>query len=166
MKRVLSVLLLIAVFVPMFATLFTVSAQEAEASETPDTVQLESINDSVNAESEVEDILYFSCVYDAENKTVNVSGTMKHDAFAEHNNSSLEIFLIPPGKTEYEVANDPTVEPIAQTSVSIKFGFNFKATRLVDRYSRYAIFLKSPEGERILATEAQYAEVQSTFVPA
>lgn len=162
MKRVLSVLLLIAVFIPIFSSLCCVSAQDVKAEEATAGAQ-----NSVNTDSkaDVEDILYFSCVYDAESKTVNVSGTMKHDAFAEHNNSSLEIFLIPPGKTEYEIANDPAIEPIAQTSVSIKFGFNFKATSLVDRYSRYAIFLKSPEGERILATEAQYAEVQSTFVP-
>ena len=164
MKRLVSLLVLISVFLPLMT--FFAYAEESEIQSESEVLNSESGTEEETTQEIKRDILYFSCTYDAETKTVNVSGTMKHDAFAQYNNSTLEIFLIPPGKTELDVIADPKAEPLAQTSASIKFGFNFKLSKLVDRYSRYAIFLKSPDGERILATEAQYADVQSTFTAA
>ncbi len=108
------------------------------------------------------DILSFSCVYDAESKKVTVKGTMNHDVFASHKDASLLVFLIPPGMSEYDVANAENAEPLAQTNASVNFGFSFKTTAFADRYSKYAIFLRSPGGELILGTKAQFAEVSSS----
>lgn len=109
--------------------------------------------------TKIEDALYFSCSYNADTRKVTVNGSMNHDAFAAYGNSTLVIYAIPPGMSEYDVANDSAQEPLAQTAVSIRFGFSFKISKLIERYSRYAIFLRSEDGELLLATEAQYPEV-------
>ena len=124
MKRALSVLLLVFIFIPIISSAFCISAQESD-----DTQEDTSTVEADKPQEVKQNVLYFSCTYDSENKTVNVSGTMKHDAFAQYNNSTLEIFLIPPGKTELDVITDPTAKPLAQTSASIKFGFNFKISK-------------------------------------
>ena len=112
-------------------------------------------------ELRVEDILSFSCIYNTETKSVNIRGTMNHDAFALHGNSTLLIYLIPAGKNESDVINDKNSKPIAQASVSISFAFSFKISSIEERYSRYAIFILSSDGEYILTTEAQYAETDA-----
>ncbi len=154
MKRFLSVFMLICMLFVLFMPSFAAFAQ-TEADSDDET-------DSQNGGESVEDILQFTCKYDTETKQVSVSGTMNHDAFALHNKSSLVIYAVPPGMSEYEVALAEDSVPLGETSVSIKFGFNFNAHSLKQRYSRYAIFLRSPDGKLTLGTEAQFADVPYT----
>lgn len=106
-----------------------------------------------------ENILSFSCNFDSESKTVNIKGTMNYDAFAVHGDSTLLIYSIPSGKTENDVLNDENASPIVEAPVSLTFAFSFKISNIVDRYNRYAIFVRSTDGEYILTTESQYAEI-------
>lgn len=110
----------------------------------------------------LEDALEFSCYYDVETHKVNVKGTMNYDSFSEHADSTLLIYSIPPGKTENQIINSKSVKPIAEAPVSITFAFSFKINKLIDRYSKYAIFLKSEKGEYTLTTEAQFAEIRTS----
>ena len=123
------------------------------------------ISNQANSKEELysENILSFSCIYDAKSKSVNIKGTMNHDAFALYGNSTLLIYLIPAGKTEHEIINDANSLPIAQASVSISFAFSFKVASITERYSRYAIFIRTADGKYILTTEAQYAETDGKF---
>lgn len=147
MKRSISIIILLAMLLSLpFFSLIS-SATEANAAD--------------NEASAGKDVLSFSCVYNAESKKVTVSGTMNHDAFATYNNSSLVIYSIPPGMSEYEVAADKESKPLAETAVSIRFGFTFGISDLTDLYSRYAVFLRSEDGELTLGTAAQYAEVSA-----
>ena len=148
MKRIGALVLLISILLTVVLCL-PISATEALAEEETEEKIIQN------------DVLSFSCTYDDVSKKVTVNGTINHDTFASHKESTLLIFLVPPGMSEYDVALADGAEPLAQTGASVNFGFSFKADGFVDRYSRYAIFLKSPDGELTLGTQAQYAEVLS-----
>jgi hypothetical protein len=106
-----------------------------------------------------EDALSFNCTYDAESSKVSINGTMRYEAFAEHKKSKLLIYAVPPGASEYDVAKKQ--KPVAEAAASIRFDFTFSNEGFLDRYSKYAIFLRSPDGELTLGTEAQYPEVEA-----
>ena len=107
----------------------------------------------------LEEALSYTCIYDIESKRVKVSGTMNSEIFRDYSDWTLCVFKLSFGQSESDIISDLESEPIAETMVSIKFDFSFKAEDVADRYSRYAIFLRSPQDEYLLATEAQYPEV-------
>ena len=157
-KTVAFILMLITVFYSFSFFAF------ADESAIGDKTALNDSNKDLTQNILDKDILSFSCHYLSDTKTVNVKGTMNYDAFAEHGDSTLVIYAIPSGKSESDVINDENAKPIAEAPVSITFAFAFKVSSIVDRYSRYAIFLRSENGEYILATEAQYPEAASEIV--
>lgn len=155
MKKIIAlILMLLTVF---YSCSFLVHAEESGTRD--------KLSSSINIQNEIQskDILSFSCRYQPETKTVNVKGTMNYDAFAIYGDSTLVIYAIPLGKNEIDVVEDENAIPIAEAPVSITFAFSFKLSSTVDRYSRYAIFLRSKNGEYILTTEAQYAENDAEF---
>lgn len=154
MKRFVSMLLIIIMaFFSSFSTFLTF-AEESETSANP--------ADSEEAKDEtVEDLLSFSCVYDAESNKISINGAMQYEALAEHKKSKLLIYSVPPGASEYEVAKKE--KPITETAVSIRFDLTFSQKDFLGRYSKYAIFLRTADGKLILGTEAQYPEVASTI---
>ncbi len=123
------------------------------------------ISDNENGVDAVEweHSIRYTCIYDADSKRVKVSGTLDSAVFADYSDWTLCVYAIPAGRTEEDIMSDPNAKPLAEAMVSIKFEFAFKADETVDRYSLYAIFLKSPQNELILTTEAQYPEVASSF---
>lgn len=156
MKRIISGFLAI-LFLFSLSSIF-ISAEESSAS-TKNTIQ----NDSEEkSEIIIENILSFSCYFDVKTQTINIKGTMNHDAFTSHRNSIFVIYAIPPGRNELDVLQDKNIQPIAEANASITFAFSFEASNIIERYSKYAIFMRSPEGEYTLTTDAQYAEIAST----
>ena len=109
------------------------------------------------------DMLSFKSVYDPEKKRVNISGTLGGEVFDNYRDWKIVAYAVPPGKSEDQVVLDPDSEPLAEVTASINVELSFKIDNLVDLYSRYAIFLRSPEGEFKLTTEPQYPEVASTY---
>ncbi len=164
MKKLCSLFMSVAMLLVYGCGLIQIYAEEIETIDGLQTTVTDSEDDAVS-QGTVEDILSFSCIYDAKTNKINISGTMKHDAFASHRNSTLAIYQIPPGKSENDVINDKNSVPLTETGISVSFGFTFNAQTIADRYSRYAVFLRTPEGELILGTLAQYAEVASTYKP-
>lgn len=171
MKRALSILLLTCMLLSAFS--LTVFA-ESNATDTVitdidmiDGTDAETVESAEKTESEEEivDIAAFSCVYDAEVKRVKLSGTLKSDVFADHSDCTLAVYAVPLGMSEDDVISNRKSKCLAEAPVSIKFEFSFKASNILDRYLRYAVFLRSPSGEYTLTTEAQYPEVASTFEP-
>ena len=117
----------------------------------------------IKQELHSEHILSFSCHYDPKAETVNLKGTIDYDAFALYSGATLLIYVIPSGKSENDVINDNNSSPIAESPISISFAFSFKVSSIEQRYYRYAVFIRSAEGEYILTTEAQYAETDANF---
>ena len=112
-----------------------------------------------------EKILSFSCDFDTETQMVNIKGTMNHDAFTSYRDSVFVIYAIPPGRTEEDVLKDEHIKPLAEAAVSITFAFSFKIKNIIDRYSRYAIFMRSPDNIYTLTTQAQFAETSVASKP-
>jgi len=121
-------------------------------------------NDSSQTPKENEtlsDVLTYTCIYDVEEKRVRLSGSIDNRLFGKYGDCTLCVYAVPVGVTEQEVAADPEAKPLAETAASIKFEFSFKADKIKYRYSRYAIFFRSPDGLMTLAANAQYPEVEA-----
>ena len=169
-KRFISIALIISTL--LFATSFLAYAQESDSeSQSSELIETEGLETEVTESAEPnpssgilkpEDILSYSCYYDVESGKINVKGTINYDAFAIYRNSLLLIYEIPIGKSESDVINNENIKPIAEAPISITFAFSFKAASIISRHSKYAIFIKTDDGEYILTTEAQYAEISST----
>ena len=148
MKRFVSAALVVAILFSLFLCPIAAFAEE----------QNSGASDFADV---VEDYLSFSCVYNDESKDIVVSGSMKHEALAHFKNSKLLIYAVPPGMSELQVVKSKSTKPLAETDASLEFGFTFKLKKFIDRYSRYAIFLRSEDGEMTLATEPQYPETEA-----
>ena len=123
-------------------------------------------NSNVNKDTAaVSDSLSFKSIYDAESKRVRISGTLGSGVFENYRDWKIVAYAVPPGQSEDQVVLDPEVKPLAEVNASINVEFSFKVNSVVDLYSRYAIFMRSPDGELELTTEAQYPEVASTYKP-
>lgn len=110
-----------------------------------------------------ENTVTYVCRYDADTKTISVKGNINHDILVTHNNYTIEVYRIAPGSTFAAVLAQEDATPLANTAIAIKFEFSVSAEKTSERFSRYAIVLRSPEGARILAAEPQYAETVSAF---
>ena len=117
--------------------------------------------DSVN----MTDILSFKSTYDAEKKRVNISGTLESKFFDNYRDWKIVAYAVPPGESVDKIVLNNKEKPLAEISASINVELSLKVDQLSDIYSRYAIFLRSPEGELKLTTEPQYPEVASTYEP-
>ena len=150
MKRILSFTLLLAMLFSICMSTLVVSSKTASG---------ESAGNSQNTEK----YLSFTCTYDEKSKNIVIKGTMMHEAFAHYKNSKLLIFEVSPGMSEKEVAEAKNSKPLVEADVSLEFGFTVKANGFMSRYSRYAIYLRSENGELTLAADAQYPSIDTTF---
>lgn len=158
MKRIIA-FILAAIFLFSSST-FVAFSEEITESTALDAS--EGLSEEENSESlAFENILSYSCYLDLNTQMVNIKGTMKYDAFTSHRDSVFVIYAVPPGREEKDVLFDKDIKPIAEASVSITFAFSFEIKNIIERYSRYAIFMRSPEGEYTLTTKSQYPEVKS-----
>lgn len=118
-------------------------------------------NDKERADIEkLTNTVTYSCVYNPELSVIKISGTMSHDAMIKYKNYSLLIYKIEPGKDVESVVLDGSIDPIASSALSIKFQFSFEIKSVFDKFSRYAVLLKSPEGELILTDYPKYVLVE------
>ena len=101
----------------------------------------------------------YSCEYDSDLGVIKISGTMSHDVMIKYKDYSIAIYQIHPGKSIQDILNNKEIQPVAKSAISIKFQFSFKAEKITDKFSKYAVFLYSPKGERILANSPQYVEI-------
>lgn len=153
-KRILSLILIINLFLITSASLLLpINAAAEDAAEKSES----------KSEDGIEDMASFKCIYDTEAKRIKASGTLDNSVFADHRHWKLAVYAVPPGMSEYDVIAHSDAAPLAEINASIKFEFSFKVDEISDRYSRYALFLRSPENEFLLTTEAQYPEVASLF---
>ena len=153
MKKIISLFITVCI---LFASLsLPVLALDQENEDTNEDI---SVNDGI-----FNNALTYTCIYDIQKKRVTLSGSLNKEIFSDYGGWSLCVYAVPFGATEYDVVTKSDSKPLAQALISINFQFSFKADQIEYRYSRYAIFLRSPQGEMILAAKAQYPEVNSTF---
>ena len=151
MKKAVALILLLALTLPFVQII--ISAEPSSESES-EPAAYEALRENA--------ITYF-CQYQQELDAVVIQGTVDHDVMVTHHEYSLEVYRIAPGDTFDAMITRENAKPIASTSISVKFEFSISVDTSLDRFSRYAIALLSPAGERILAAQPQYAEVASTY---
>ena len=166
MKRYICLILLLAVFLSAFSLPVAAAdkaSDDALLSENTNGADSTEKDEETANDNKLDDVASYNCIYDVEAKRIKLSGTLQSAVFADRSDSTIAVYAVPPGSSEYDVVADRGSKCLAEAPISIKFEFSFKASRIIDRYSRYAIFLRSPEGEYTLTTEAQYPEVTSEF---
>ncbi len=157
MKKTVAVLLLIIWMISCFVPM--VSAEDA----------LSEIQNTENQEFQYEALrnnaVTYNCQYDREASVMRISGSVSHDVMITYSKYLIEVYRILPQSSFEEVIGSPEENPpLASVAISVKFEFAVDVDQTAERFSRYAIALRSPEGEVILAAEPQYAGVVSEYV--
>ncbi len=121
-----------------------------------------------NSEKQVTDIrntrsVSFSCSFDSANYSINLGGTVNHDALIQYREYVIEIYAIPLGESVEKIVFDPNISAVAETPIAVRFQFSKKIKSIVEKYYSYCVALRSQNGERILATDPRYVEVISSF---
>ncbi len=151
MKRILVFILTVCCItfcVPISAFAETFSEENANTNEISETT----IGDSA---------ISFSCIYDASSGTINLSGNVNHDIMVMHSNYTMEMYAVPLGYDNEKIIDSPEYLPLATSIISIKFQFSVAVKTTMDKYSRYSLALRSPDGEVLLHTNAKYPEIPS-----
>ena len=93
--------------------------------------------------------LSFSCTYNADTGVINVAGTVNHDIMVMHNNYTLEVYAVLPGDDTENVVGAEDRDPLATALISIKFQFSLTIKETIEKYSRYALALRSPKRAKL-----------------
>ena len=110
-----------------------------------------------------ENSVVYTCRYQADSKTVAISGTVNHDVMVTHADHTIAVYQVDPGQTLEESLRQTQSQALATTAIAVKFQFSFQAESISQRFARYAVVLLSPTGEILLTDEPQYAAVESTL---
>lgn len=101
----------------------------------------------------------YTCYYLPDQKKIDIGGTVNHDVLVSHNDFMIEVYRIPVGKELSDALSSS--KPLASASIAIKFHFSIAVEQASDRFCRYALLLRAPDGSLSLAAEPQYAGVSS-----
>ncbi len=148
MKKILCLLMSI-----IFVMAFITPSVFAEGAQTDKKNTSETISGAIN----------FTCIYDVTTKKVIIDGTVSHDFLIGHEDYKIKVYSIAPGSTYQATISDPSVEPLADSNMTVKFTFSIETQDILDRYSMYTIVLVSPENEVFRAGEPMLPSVSSNF---
>ncbi len=105
----------------------------------------------------------FSCRYDRSERKIVVAGIVRHEVLISHRQYFLDVYRILPGEDYESIVFSSNKKPLVSTEISVRFEFSLDAESILERFSHYAVVLRSPEGERILAAKPQRAEVEGGY---
>ncbi len=129
-------------------------------------VSAEEIDTEIDQEintNEKDMLSQFSCRYDRAEKTIVVAGIVRHEILIAHRQYFLDVYRILPGEDYEKIVFSKQKKPLVSTEISVRFEFSLDVANVLERFSHYAVVLRSPEGERILAAQPQRAEVDSNY---
>ena len=138
----------VAIFLTVIMTFFYILPMNVYADET-EKLEVEKASNVVT----------YSCEYNSKMSVIKINGTMSHDAMIKYKGYSLVIYRLSFGQTIEEVINDPAQKPIASSDMSLKFQFSFEIDSLIEKYSKYAVLLRAPDGSLILTDNPQHVTV-------
>ena len=111
-----------------------------------------------------ENSITYTCQYDEKTSKILISGTVPHDVMIEYKEYFLDVYVITPGQTVQEAVFSSEATVKASMKLAIKFDFSLSVATMSERFSRYAIVIRSSEGQKILAAEPQYIYVASSYL--
>lgn len=143
MKRILAFILSMIIFFTILTPCF--SAQGSDESEI------------------LENSVYFTCTYNSEQDQILIDGTVNHDVMISHGDFTIQVFSILPGQSTDDVLNSYDTDALAESSMTVRFTFYIDVTNILERYSRYAVVLTSPEGVYYVAADPQLPSFSSEY---
>lgn len=111
-----------------------------------------------------QNLITYTCQYDENTSKVQIKGTVHHDIMIQYKEHFLDVYVIAPGETVENAVFSPNAKIKTSMKLAIKFDFSLSAPTMTERFSRYAIVVRSPQGEKILVSEPQYIHVSSQYV--
>ncbi len=142
MKKICAFIVCIAMIIPFFVS--SASAVQADNTE---------LNNNV---------VYYTCDYDASSKQVIIEGTVNHDFMVSHSDYIIKVVSVLPGE-DFDNINIYDRSVLAEAFMSVKFTFFIKADSNAERYSKYAVIFFSPDGEDLIVGEPKIPSVSSAF---
>ncbi len=119
--------------------------------------------DTQPSKTKILNAVTYSCVYDVKQNRVVIDGNVYHDFMISHDKYRIKIYSIMPGYSVESVISNADIKPQAESDMTMKFTFYINVEGILDRYSKYAIVLCSPNGEQHLAAEPMLPSISSTF---
>ncbi len=110
-----------------------------------------------------EDALSYTCVYDNETSNIVIEGTVNHDAMIKYKDYEIRVYAIAPGSDYDTFISESERQPLISTTMTIRFSFTINVMSSVDRFSRYVVALRSPNGDEYPATKPMIPSVASDF---
>lgn len=111
-----------------------------------------------------ENSVTFTCTFGEEAKSIEIKGNVNHDVLVSHKKYTIEVYRIAPGATFADIVSSESSQSVASAAIAVKFEFSVSAKTAQDKFSQYAIALRSPEDELILAAAPRYVKVESSYV--
>ena len=109
-------------------------------------------------------LITYTCQYDENTAKILIQGTVHHDIMIQYKGAFLDVYVIAPGQTVEEAVFSSEAENKTSMKLSIKFDFALSALTIAERFSRYAVVVRTEAGEKILVSSPQYIHVSSQDV--
>ena len=145
---ILSVILLVS------SGLISVFAEPLESNDITETVSYNQFG--ANA-------VTLTCKYSGDSKNIEISGNVNYNILVEYGKYTLGILRISPQESVENAINAETPDIVAQMNIAAKFSFSISIENTIERFSKYAVILISPEGEISIASEPRCISVTSKY---
>lgn len=103
------------------------------------------------------------CKYSEDGKKIKIDGNVNYNVLVSYGKYTLGILRIKPNQSISDAINTKTPDIAAQMNLAAKFSFSIDIEKTVDRFSKYAVVILSPEGKIVLASEPTYIGVVSEY---
>lgn len=103
-----------------------------------------------------------TCEYSDDANKIEVNGNVNYNVLVSYGKYTLGILRISPIQSTEDAINAQEPDIAASMNIAAKFSFSIGIKNTVERFSKYAVVIISPEGEIILASEPRNISVSSS----
>lgn len=128
-------------------------------------VQASDTEATAESETETANEIFNECIceYRQDLRKIVIRGTVKHAALITHKKYFLDVYRIFPGNGSTDFLSDSSLEPLASAELAVRFEFSLDVKSVGERFSQYVLVLRSPDGERTVVSELQYASCEDRY---
>ena len=105
----------------------------------------------------------FTSSYSNDAKRIEISGNVNYNVLVTYGKYTLEVLRILPNQSIKAAVTADEPDIVARMDISARFAMSFEVKTAIHRFSQYAIVLRSPDGELLLASAPQYIGVSSKY---
>ena len=101
--------------------------------------------------------------YSQDSNGIEISGNVNYNLLVNYGKYRLGILRIAPEQNTEDALEADSPNIVAEMNIAAKFAFSVEIKNNVERFSKYAVVLISPENEIILASAPKYVRVASGY---